>query len=247
MAPILEKRTLLAVCISVLVLVLIISVPDLKSTINGDADDGKAEYAFAATNPGNGEQLPWMDPREIRVIKEHMAPDKTMLEWGSGRSTFYFSKFVKEYYSIESDMDWCRVVEGRIRAANLTDKIHIKCASKSTKNKHSSKKPSRYSEYKDYINAVDWWNVKKFDLVLVDGRARPQCALKIVPFLHKDSVVFIHDWSRSHYHAVLDAYDIITETHESNQIGGGLIVALKLKPEQVGTKGTLKNYPSWWF
>ena len=49
-----------------------------------------------------------------------------------------------------------------------------------------------------------------FDAALVDGRFRVACALKLLPFLTQDSVLFMHDfWRRPMYHAVLDFHDVI--------------------------------------
>ena len=40
------------------------------------------------------------------MIEKYLSPETIMLEYGSGGSTLYFSKFVKEYYSIEHDKKW---------------------------------------------------------------------------------------------------------------------------------------------
>jgi len=37
------------------------------------------------------------------------------------------------------------------------------------------------------------------DIVLIDGRARADCALEVLPFLRPESRVFIHDWTESRY------------------------------------------------
>ena len=50
------------------------------------------------------------------------------------------------------------------------------------KNPHGcqhGKSPSKYSDYKGYIEAVESF---RFDIVLVDGRARPQCAIHSLPY-----------------------------------------------------------------
>ena len=66
---------------------------------------------------------------------------------------------------------------------------------------------------------------KKFDLVLIDGRARPQCAEKVIPYLSDDAVVFIHDfWKRPDYSWVLNLYDEVESIKN-----GQSIVALRLK------------------
>eukprot|EP00002_Diphylleia_rotans_P032419 TRINITY_DN6803_c0_g1_i6.p1 TRINITY_DN6803_c0_g1~~TRINITY_DN6803_c0_g1_i6.p1 ORF type:complete len:252 (+),score=47.82 TRINITY_DN6803_c0_g1_i6:49-804(+) len=242
-----DKRTVVALCLTVLALVFVLNISGLPSATHQEIHKDRVFEAPRSVDSEGGEALPWMDLPEIDVIEEYLRPDKTMLEWGSGRSTFYFSRFVHKYYSIESDAGWCSTVQQQIQSLNLTDKIKIICIARTFTDQKQIGIPSSFAEYEKYIHAVDLWNVKAFDLVLIDGRARPQCALKVVPYLHKDSVVFIHDWSRSYYHVVLDAYDVITETYTSNQDGGGLIAALRLKPEQIGTKGTLHEYPDWWF
>ena len=61
-----------------------------------------------------------------------------------------------------------------------------------------------------YVNAVDKCSIESLDIVLVDGRFRLQCALKLLPYLHKDSVLLLHDfWIRRPYHEVLKYYDVI--------------------------------------
>eukprot|EP00002_Diphylleia_rotans_P032416 TRINITY_DN6803_c0_g1_i10.p1 TRINITY_DN6803_c0_g1~~TRINITY_DN6803_c0_g1_i10.p1 ORF type:complete len:115 (+),score=21.13 TRINITY_DN6803_c0_g1_i10:240-584(+) len=107
-----------------------------------------------------------MDLPEIDVIEEYLRPDKTMLEWGSGRSTFYFSRFVHKYYSIESDAGWCSTVQQQIQSLNLTDKIKIICIARTFTDQKQIGIPSSFAEYEKYIHAVDLWNVKAFDLCM---------------------------------------------------------------------------------
>ena len=91
----------------------------------------------------------------------------------------------------------------------------------------SSKWPIN-ENFRIYANFPNKLN-KKFDVVLVDGRARKWCALEVIPYLKKDSIVFIHDfWMRAdrNYHDVFEYFDVIDKvTH------GQSLVALKLKPE----------------
>ena len=51
---------------------------------------------------------------------------------------------------------------------------------------------------------------KIFDTVLIDGRARQWVAESILPFIHKESKVFIHDFvHRPRYSRVHQFYDVI--------------------------------------
>ena len=53
------------------------------------------------------------------------------------------------------------------------------------------------------------------DVVLVDGRARGDCALELLPYLRPDSLVFVHDWTPSRmggteqYDKALEYYDVL--------------------------------------
>ena len=47
-----------------------------------------------------------MSPQEISLIESFLEPRDVMLEWGSGYSTLWYSKFVRDYYSIEHDQKW---------------------------------------------------------------------------------------------------------------------------------------------
>ena len=66
-----------------------------------------------------------------------------------------------------------------------------------------------------YVNSLsrsfNETGVRMFDVALVDGRFRVQCALKLLPYLHDDSILLMHDFFvriRS-YGTVLEYYDVI--------------------------------------
>ncbi len=83
---------------------------------------------------------------------------------------------------------------------------------------------SSYTQFKDYIEVAGKLD-RVFDAVLIDGRARSQCALFDL-LRNGRSVVFIHDWNRRpEYHVVLQVYDVVAQQLESRQMGsGGLAV-----------------------
>ena len=88
---------------------------------------------------------------------------------------------------------------------------------------------SEYKQFKDYIDIVDNFNVK-FDIVLIDGRARRLCAKKVIPYLNPNAIVIIHDWVlRTPYHCVTDYYDVF-EYVNTNQTIATFKLRKKLKP-----------------
>ena len=156
---------------------------------------------------------PWMDDREIRLIDSYLNPGMTMMEWGSGGSTLYFSKKVKNYISVENNYQWYTDIKQQV-----PDNVELHYIQ--TLPRPEIYNQSEYVHYKEYVDVVDRLNTI-FDVVLIDGRARRICALKILPYLKSDSIVIIHDWCmRKPYYCVLDYYDLIEKIEDTPQTIG---------------------------
>ena len=153
-----------------------------------------------------------MQDSEIDFIEGYLNKEQTMLEWGSGWSTARFSTLVKKYYSIEHDKEWYNKMSEEIKKEKL-DNITYRHIEITTPIEDlyeiDPEYVKQYSEeliidglerqYQEYIDEVDNLGVDKFDVVLIDGRARNYCLGKVIPYLHEDSHVFIHDWHRKEY------------------------------------------------
>jgi len=165
----------------------------------------------------------WMDDREKLLITKHFSPDKVMLEWGSGGSTIEFSPQLKEYYSVEHNKEWFDKVNNEIQRLGYKNVNYNYIAQNLPRN--SDGRQSEYNQFKDYIDIVDTFNTK-FDIVLIDGRARRLCAKKVIPYLNPGAIVIIHDWVLSNvYHCVTDYYDVVDYIDYTEQT----IATFKLK------------------
>ena len=113
---------------------------------------------------------PWMHEKEIQMIESYLEPNFIMLEFGSGGSTSHFSKYVKEYYSIEHNSEWCEKVGRSDLPPNVFRfLIHVDFLSA--------------DPYWDYINLIPQ---KIFDAVLIDGRERVRCGKKVLENIHEN-------------------------------------------------------------
>ena len=148
---------------------------------------------------------PFMPPDDIPFIEKHFKENDIVLEWGSGGSTIQFSKLVKKYYSIEHNRAWYEKII-RIKPENVSYFFVPQNLARS--------RPTKKEEFIDYINYVDKLNVKKFDVVFIDGRARAHCAKKALDYIDENSKVIIHDWMREEYKVVLEDYDIVDESYQ---------------------------------
>jgi len=175
----------------------------------------------------------WMHEAEKAVIEKYLKPESVVMEWGSGGSTVEFAKKVKRYYSVEHNYDWYQEVKA---AAPPNVTLFYKPGKEIPEHYHQSE----YKHYPEYLDVV-YEIGKQFDVVLIDGRARRLCALKVIPYLKPDSIVIIHDWcSRPPYHCVLDYYDIVDKIDDTAQT----IASFKLKPNWKDIKGYNINLSS---
>jgi len=162
--------------------------------------------------------IPLMHEHEYEFIEKYLNSDDTLLEFGAGQSTIYFSGIVKKVISIEHDIDWINKINDTIKAYDIKNiNLHY------VKYNLPEPIPCRYEQFKDYIEFAKKKKFK-FTKVLIDGRARKYCAKSIWNVIDENIIVFIHDFNRPDYQKTLKYYDII----EQSEKGQG-IVALRKK------------------
>ena len=177
-----------------------------------------------------------MEDVEREMVEKYLKPDHTMLEYGSGGSTLYFSQLVKEYVSVEHNAEWhkrirehvgdncnLKLVENTFSNYNIDSVFWKNLAPNSRIDWSSLMSGDYYKLFKKYIE-FPFSVGKKYDRILIDGRARPECAKHIYDLIDDDAVVFIHDFykesydekgkhlregGRPHYHIVLEKYKLI--------------------------------------
>ena len=141
---------------------------------------------------------PGMPERDWMFILKHLKPHFTMLEWGSGGSTTFFSYFVKKYISFEHSRKW---FSHTIRALNKEKRANVVLYWINAPN-------TDYTEYTNKISEIE----DKLDAVLIDGRNRVGCAKKLLEYIDDDCLVFLHDAERPRYNEIYDYYEIIFRT-----------------------------------
>lgn len=133
---------------------------------------------------------------EEKFFLSHIKKTDKVLEYGSGVSTLQIAFFCKKIISIEHNKEWYDKLANRIpdnctlflRRPNLP---YIE-----------GNEDGNYEEFKDYINAPI--NYGPFDIILIDGRARNECAKICHLIANKETFIFIHDFNRPEYQKVHD-------------------------------------------
>lgn len=168
-----------------------------------------------------------MFENEYKFIEKYLTEDDILLEWGSGNSTLYFSGIVNKLISIEHDVDWYNVIQTSLDVFKPTN-VELILVPPTIMDQTID----RYEQLKDYVD-YPMVNNLTFSKVLIDGRARKYCAMKLYEYIDDDTVVFIHDFNHSdvegyddleYFSDILTYYDII-ELDKKNRG----IVSLKKK------------------
>ena len=148
---------------------------------------------------------PWMDEREVEMISKYLTPETVVLEYGCGGSTQFFSERVREVVSIEHNKEWA----DKVKEQNLSN---VSFFYTPPNFEHDGFEPAQEGQFQDYVDTPRKKSDQKFDVVLIDGRARVACALEVYSLLKPEGVLFFHDfYNRERYYEkeLFEKYEII--------------------------------------
>lgn len=113
----------------------------------------------------NGNKIPWYTYPAIEYLNNFDFSQKSIFEYGSGNSSIYWAKKAKDVTSVEHDKVWYEKIKPRLAPNQIL----------LLKNNDES-----------YENSISLLN-KKYDVVIIDGIRRRECARKVKEFINKDS------------------------------------------------------------
>jgi predicted O-methyltransferase YrrM len=149
-------------------------------------------------------------PEDFRYILRKYAPKKTgnILEWGSGLTTLITQSMLDEigarhFTSIENDKEFWQAMSQRVtdRRVDLLLRELIGAT-------------QGQDDIGDNYTSYPLHACQTYDLIFIDGRRRLECAFVAALIAHQKTVVFMHDFRRSRYQAILGLYEIIEEPRQ---------------------------------
>lgn len=129
----------------------------------------------------DGNPIPWIAYPAIDFIKSRIKDNMSVFEFGSGASTAWWAKLVKEVDAVEHDEEWFKIVQEN-KAANTN--IFLETG----------------EEY--FIKASS--TGKKYDIVFIDGIDRNECAESALTGLKEHGVIIWDDSQREEYNPTYD-------------------------------------------
>ena len=122
---------------------------------------------FCRRNP----DAPWITKDAVKFLSDYLKSSDRVAEFGSGRSTRFFARRCASVLSFEHNPEWHQCVETSLAAEGMTNvdyRLRLNA-----------------SYYEDITNEPD----NSFDIALIDGVFRGDCALNALPKLRKGGLI----------------------------------------------------------
>lgn len=127
--------------------------------------------------------------------------DATVFEWGSGASTVWLSRRAARVVSVESDPVWAaKVAAKKLPNVQILPVVAPPLGATSTgQSQRIGFRDRDFSAYVDAINHMD----KKFDVIVIDGRARVACFAEALAWLRPDGIIVFDNTNTRRYKKAL--------------------------------------------
>lgn len=147
----------------------------------------------------------------VDYLTTQIQPGWKVFEWGSGGSTLYWLSCGAAVISVEHDREWYEIVRRQLPPdapveyrfippeppANTDFDAEFDPSDPSRY--HSNHAPLRWHTFHRYASQIDGFPERYFDLVVVDGRARPSCLVHAVSRVKAAGLLVLDNADREYY------------------------------------------------
>lgn len=153
---------------------------------------------------------PWFAFSAIEFIKKNIRPDMKVFEYGSGGSTLFWSSHVSSVVSVEHEPFWYKKMKDKFEEMRIKNVTYILAEPENdiqSENKDFAN-PNHYissdaafagKNFLSYVQQIDRFPNQSFDIIVVDGRARPSCILHSLSKLKEGGYLVVDNSEREYY------------------------------------------------
>ncbi|HYJ38888.1 MAG TPA: hypothetical protein VEV87_09740 [Chitinophagaceae bacterium] len=156
------------------------------------------------------DKQPWLTFPAIDFIKGVLNPGMRVFEFGSGGSTLFWAYRTKEVISVEHDEKWYLLMKQTLKEQKIGNVSYFFIPPQNEANSIgkdpgnpgdyiSSDEQYKNESFKEYATSIDRYQPEFFDIILVDGRARPSCIAHALGKLKKNGYLVIDNSERNYY------------------------------------------------
>ena len=156
------------------------------------------------------DERPWMTFPAIELLDRHLRTGARVFEWGGGGSTLFFARRASEIITIENDADWARDLRAKLAAEGLKhctveliepepEPVPPPYDPADPAQCVSASKVYGGRSFRAYAERIDSFPDAHFDIIVVDGRARPSCLIHAMPKVKIGGLLVLDDAERDYY------------------------------------------------
>mgnify|MGYP001212945980 CR=1 FL=1 len=153
----------------------------LRSIIKFFSPDHRKQIRWEKSNP----DAPWLVPESISFLEDWLTKNMNGFEFGSGRSTKWFSQRVNYYFSVEGNIEWYRKVKQQNKKNISNGRCEIIFRDVGDEINIDAKKIKLYS------NSLSKFENKFFDFGLIDGHFRLDCINNSLKKIKPDGILIV--------------------------------------------------------
>lgn len=153
---------------------------------------------------------PWMAFAAIDFLTKISFPEMKIFEYGSGGSTLFWAAHASTVISIEHDVDWYTQMKNILINKGIHNTIYTLAPAEPDNlfDQKDFKNPDAYissdkiyngQKFETYVKMIDNYPDEAFDVVIVDGRARPSCIQHAIPKVRNGGYLVVDNSERTYY------------------------------------------------
>lgn len=169
--------------------------------------------AWRATQRGDRTPLtdgvPWIPFAARRFLDRNVPMGASVFEYGTGGSTISFARRGGSVVSVEHDPRWLEAVRAALAEGGLSSRVDLRLVPPETAagggdpadpaDYRSSSPELAGRTFRAYAAVVDAFPEGAFDVVCIDGRARPSCLDHAWSRVRPGGLLVLDDSDRPHY------------------------------------------------
>lgn len=169
---------------------------------------------------------PWITFDAIDFLRQQLTPGLRFFEYGSGGSTLFWLLFNPAgVVSVEHDPMWYSKMTRRLASSVVDYRLVLpepraggEAADPADPTAYASADPAYAAcAFRQYVSQIDSFPDDYFDVILIDGRARPACIMHSSRKLKRGGLLILDNAERSYYTVKTQAY---LQDFQCNSIAG---------------------------
>ena len=148
--------------------------------------------------------VPWWTFPAIDAVERWIAARRNVrvFEYGSGASTVWLARRAAHVVSVEHDVDFADIAAPMLALPNVELRVIEPVRATAASSAGSGRRGYEDCDFSAYVDSISQ-GAARYDLIVIDGRARAACLKRARDCLEADGLVVFDNSNRRRYQAAL--------------------------------------------